>query len=130
MSALRISCLFLLCATTLSYADPKVDAEVDKRLAAGLILIRDGKFDQWIVEHCSPGKLCVDESSRKSVKANTLPVVRQRAGKCIREQGKIEVKKREGTDTEVKVFVQCEETAMPIPFTMVRENGHWMFGGL
>ena len=31
-----------------------------------------------------------------------------------------------GTD-DFKVFVQCEETAMPVPFRLGKENGKWLF---
>jgi len=97
-------------------------------LLEGLKLIRDNKWDEWMGKHCSKAKLCLNENSKKSLKTYNLPAIQRRSKNCVKADGTIKVTRTdEISDTEKKIFVQCEETAMPVPFRLGLENGKWNF---
>ncbi len=99
-------------------------------IIAGLKEIRDNKWDDWFKNRCSKQKLCFNENSRKSLKTYNLPAMQRRSKNCLKEGDSIIVTRVQGDidkDTEVKIFIQCEDTAMPVPFNLIKEEGKWFF---
>lgn len=97
-------------------------------LLEGLKLIRDNKWDEWMSKHCSTEKLCLNENSKKSLRTYNLPATSRRAKNCVKADGTIKIDHIDEIDaTEKKFFVQCEETAMPVPFRLGLEKGRWVF---
>lgn len=106
-------------------------SEAVNALRDGLTLIRDNKFDKWLDEHCSTEKLCFNNNSRRSLKRFNLPAIHKRSKSCVKPDGSIKVTRTDKiSDTEVKLFVQCEETASPYPFRLGLDNGKWKFYSL
>ena len=126
---LALSSTFLLGGVALAEkGDPTNTAE--GVLLEGLKLINDNKWDDWISRHCSPDKLCFNPDSKKSLKTYNLPAMQRRAKHCLKD-GKITVTRTDEISAdEVKLFVQCEEQAMPVPFRMGKFEGKWYFNSL
>lgn len=133
----------LLIALTLSLAAPAALAKEIKNpptasheltLVDGLKLIRDNKWDDWMNKHCSTNKLCLNANSKKSLKTYNLPAMQRRIQRgCLKSGDTIKVIRTEGnpsSDEVLKVFIECETTAMPVPFHLVKENGKWLFSKL
>jgi hypothetical protein len=101
-------------------------------LVGGLSLLRDGKFDDWIKGFCSKAKLCLNENSLTSLKRYNLPAKQRRAAACLREGGAaVEVNRVDDlSPTEKKLFINCEPTAMPVPFFLVKEGDRWLFSNI
>ena len=111
-------------------ADPPAPSATTT-LVEGLKLIRDNKFDDWIAKHCSPTKLCLNDNSKRSLKTYNLPAMQRRSKHCLKAGDTVTITRTDEISAdEVKVFVQCEETAMPVPFRLGKENGRWYFLGL
>ncbi len=99
-------------------------------IISGLKEIRDNKWDDWFKNRCSKQKLCFNENSKKSIKTYNLPAMQRRSKNCLKEGDSIIVTRTDGDptkDSELKVFIQCEDTAMPVPFNLVKEDGKWFF---
>ncbi|MBL8787197.1 MAG: hypothetical protein JNJ59_19995 [Deltaproteobacteria bacterium] len=107
---------------------PQIEAGVQQALVDGLKLVRDNKWDEWLKSYCSPSKLCLNDNSKKSLKTYNLPATQRRTKACLKAGDTVQVTRVDevGTD-DFKVFVQCEETAMPVPFRLGKENGKWLF---
>lgn len=100
-------------------------------IVEGLKLIKDGKFDDWITKHCSKDKKCFNAQTNSALKRYNLPAMQRRAGKCVKDGDTIEVTRTEKiSETELKIFVQCETTAMPIPFYVIKEGKDWHFSNI
>ena len=125
---LALSSTFLLGGTALAEAPP-VSAE--STLHEGLKLIRDNKWDDWLGKLCSPSKLCLNDNSKKSLKTYNLPATQRRAKNCVKGDGTIKITRTdEISSEEKKLFVECETTAMPVPFRLGLEGGKWYFRSL
>lgn len=97
----------------------------------GLKLIKEGKFDNWIEKHCSKEKKCFNAQTNSALKRYNLPAMKRRADKCIKEGDSIEVTRTDKiSETELKIFVQCEPTAMPVPFWLIKEGAAWKFSNI
>jgi hypothetical protein len=99
-------------------------------IISGLKEIRDNKWDDWFKNRCSKQKLCFNENSKKSLKTYNLPAMQRRSKNCLKEGDSIIVTRTQGDltkDSEVKIFIQCEDTAMPVPFNLIKEDGKWLF---
>ena len=56
--------------------------------------------------------------------------MQRRAKSCIKD-GAIEVKRRDNrSDTEQKVYVQCEPTEMPLPISLIKEGSTWKWSNV
>ena len=107
------------------------EAAQDAAIVAGLKHIRDGEFDTWIKDYCSKEKKCFNEQASTALKRYSLPAMQRRAPKCLRDGDTIKVVRRDKvTETETKVFVACEETAMPVPFWLIFEGRVWKFSNI
>lgn len=104
-------------------------AEVKSTLVSGLKLIREGKFDSFMNTLCSKESLCINANSRSSLTRYNLPAMQRRAERgCLKAGDQIEVTRHEDAGNgEKKVFLQCESTAMPVPFYLKEEGGKWVF---
>ncbi len=97
----------------------------------GLKLIKEGKFDNWIQKHCSKEKKCFNAQTNAALKRYNLPAIQRRAGKCIKDDDTIEVTRTDKiSETELKIFLQCEPTAMPVPFWLIKEGTVWKFSNI
>ena len=99
-------------------------------IISGLKEIRDNKWDDWFKNRSSKQKLCFNENSKKSLKTYNLPAMQRRSKNCLKEGDSIIVTRTQGDltkDSEVKIFIQCEDTAMPVPFNLIKEDGKWLF---
>ena len=104
-------------------------SSMEGTLIRGLKLLKDGKFDEWIDKLCSKEHRCFHENAKRDLKRFNLPAKQRRAPNCLKDGGNaIEIDRVEdiGKDRK-KVFLKCEETAMPLPFFLIEENGKWMF---
>jgi len=103
----------------------------EKTLVEGLKLIRDNKWDDWMQRHCSTNKLCLNDNSKKSLKTYNLPALQRRINRgCLKSGDTIKVVRTDGnpaSDTVLKIFIECETTAMPVPFHLVKEGDKWTF---
>jgi hypothetical protein len=104
-------------------------ASPEATLVEGLTLLRDGKFDPWIAKLCSKAKLCINDNAVASLKRYNLPAKQRRAAACLRDNGAaVEVNRTDDLSaTERKIFLNCEPTAMPVPFHLVKEGEAWRF---
>jgi len=127
---LALSSTFLLGGSALAKEEtPTVNPETT--LLEGLKLIRDNKWDDWLGKLCSPSALCLSDNSKKSLKTYNLPATQRRAKNCVKADGTIKVTRTDDLSPQSKkIFVQCEETAMPVPFTLGLEGGKWYFQSL
>ncbi len=126
-----LSSTFLLGGVALAEGPAKDIGTPESTLLEGLKLIRDNKWDDWMSKYCSKDKLCLNDNSRRSLKTYNLPAMQRRSGKCIKADGKLVVKRTEEiAPDQKKIFIQCEDTAMPVPFYIGLENGKWQFLGL
>lgn len=102
---------------------------MEAALLDGLKLIKDGKFDDWVSKFCSKEKACFNSNSINSFKRFNLPAKQRRAPSCLRENGTaLDIKNVEDQgDGSKKVFVNCEATAMAVPFYLVKEGDAWHF---
>lgn len=133
---------FLLAAPlALVFATAPASAEVVKNPEAGtfqaalidtLKMLKDNKFEDWIKKYCSKEKLCFNQNSERDLKRYNLPAKSRRANACLREDGAaIDIQRVEDiSETEKKVFLNCEKTAMPVPFFVVNEGGKWLFSSI
>ena len=132
---------FLALTLGLVLAGGSASAELVKSPAAGtmqfvlldgLKLIKDGKFDDWVSKYCSKEKACITANSISSYKRYNLPAKQRRAPACLRENDTaIDIKYTEDvSDAEKKVFVNCEATAMPVPFYLIKEGDTWRFSAI
>lgn len=97
----------------------------------GLKLIKDGKFDDWIQKRCSKEKKCFNAQTNSVLKRYNLPAMQRRAAKCVRDGDTIEVTRTDKiSETEMKIFIQCEPTAMPVPFSLIKEGAEWKFSNI
>jgi hypothetical protein len=98
---------------------------------SGFKLIRDNKWDDWMKTHCSSSKLCLNDNSKKSLKTYNLPAMQRRINRgCLKSGDSIKVIRTEGnpaSDATIKVFIECETTAMPVPFHLIKEGDKWLF---
>jgi hypothetical protein len=133
--------LFLAAPLAFMFAAAPASAEVVKNPEAGtfqaaivdsLKLLKDNKFDDWIRKYCSKEKLCFNQNSERDLKRYNLPAKSRRAAACLREDGAgIDIQRVEDiSETEKKVFLNCEKTAMPVPFYVVNEGGKWLFSSI
>ncbi len=101
-------------------------------IVGSLKLLRDGKFDAWITTYCSKAKLCLNDNALTSLKRYNLPAKGRRAAACLREDGSaVEVNRVDDLSvTEKKIFINCEPTAMPVPFFLVKEGERWLFSAI
>ena len=127
---LALSSTFFLGGTALAdKGDPTNTAE--SVLLEGLKLIRDNKWEDWMAKHCSPDKLCFSTDSKKSLKTYNLPAMQRRSKHCVKGDGTIKISRTDELSAdEVKIFVECEETAMPVPFRLGKFEGKWYFNSL
>jgi hypothetical protein len=104
----------------------------ESALVGSLKLLRDGKFDDWIKTYCSKAKLCLNDNSISSLKRYNLPAKQRRAAACLRQDGSaVEVNRVDDLSaTEKKVFINCEPTAMPVPFFLIKEGERWLFSAI
>ena len=128
LAALSIS---LFIPSVASAKDTPPQASFEKTLVEGFKLIRDNKWDDWMKTHCSTEKLCFNSTSTKSLKTYNLPAVQRRIQRgCLKSGDTIKVIRTEGnpaSDSAIKVFIECETTAMPVPFSLVKEGDKWLF---
>jgi hypothetical protein len=95
-----------------------------------LRLLRDGKPDEWIANFCDPTKCTGDNT--EELKTYDLHRATVNAPKCLHgdEEG-ILVTRMDGdpqVDATLKIFIQCEDSRMPVPATMKkRADGRWLF---
>ncbi|HRE91881.1 MAG TPA: hypothetical protein PK095_22365 [Myxococcota bacterium] len=112
-------------------APEKASQAFESTLISGLKLIRDNKWDDWMNTHCSSSKLCLNANSKKSLKTYNLPAMQRRIQRgCLKSGDTIKVIRTEGNpnaDTTIKVFIECETTAMPVPFHLIKEGDKWLF---
>jgi hypothetical protein len=124
--------ILALLVTGSALAEPTAPAAgtPEATILAGLKLIRDGKFDAWMAQHCHQGDLCHNNNARKSLKKYNLPAMQRVAPDCIKAGDKLEITRVDGnpaTDEQVKVFALCNPKGMPRPFTMKKEGSAWKF---
>ena len=102
---------------------------INAALLDGLKLIKAGKFDDWVSKFCSKEKACFNGNSISSYKRYNLPAKMRRAPACLRDNDTaIDIKYTEDiNENEKKVFVNCEATAMPLPFYLIKEGNDWHF---
>ena len=126
------SLAFLLPLPAHAEAPPQdAKAAATAALTEGMKLIRDNQWDAWIKNSCSPSKLCFNDNSKKSLKTYNLPAVQRRSKACLKAGDKVVVTRTDETGPdELKLFIQCEETAMPVPFRLGKEGGKWLFRSL
>lgn len=114
-----------------SAKEPTPVPTFEKTLVDGLKLIRDNKWDDWMKNLCSTDKLCLNDNSKKSLKTYNLPAMQRRIQRgCLKSGDTLKVIRTEGnpaSDTTIKVFIECETTAMPVPFHLIKEGDKWMF---
>jgi hypothetical protein len=126
---IALSSTFLLGGV--AFAEKGDQPTAEQTLLEGLKLIRDGKVDEWISKFCSPDKLCVNDNSKKSLKTYNAPAMGRRAKHCVKEDGTIKISRTdEISPDEFKFFVDCEKTAMAVPFRLGKFNGKWYFNSL
>jgi len=135
MKKLLIAPLLLAFAGSPALADSAkalAKAAYEEALVETLNLLKDNKYDDWIKKFCSTDKLCLNENSVRSLKRFNLPARARRAAACLRDGGKaVDVNRVDHvSDDQKKVFLNCEETAMPVPFQLVKEKGKWMFSAI
>lgn len=130
MLALPLAFLFPGAAMAETFKKPAVDSPHGV-IIEGLKLIKDGKFDNWIEKHCSKDKKCFNPQTNAALKRYNLPAMQRRAGKCVKNEDTIEVTRTDKiSETELKIFVQCEPTAMPVPFWLIKEGNAWHFSNI
>jgi len=113
-----------------TFKTPAVDTP-HGTIVAGLKLLRDGKFDDWIGKYCSKDKKCFNDQANGNLKRYNLPAMQRRAKNCVKDGDSIEVTRTDKiSETELKIFVQCETTAMPIPFWLIKESDGWKFSNI
>lgn len=132
--------LVLFMSGSLLAKEPKEDAgkkatpAYQASLIEGLKLIQDEKWDTWIADYCSKEKLCTTPNAIASLKRYNLPAMKRRVDRgCLKEGNKIAETRLDGDpskDSQIKVFIECETTAMPVPFRLIKEDGKWLFQGI
>lgn len=101
-------------------------------LVDALNLLKDQKFDAWISKYCSTERLCHNKNSERDLKRYNLPAKARRAAACLREDGKgLDIQRIDDLgEDDKKVFLNCEKTAMPVPFFLHKVDGKWVFGAI
>ena len=95
---------------------------------AQVVVIGGGAIGTSTAYHLT--KLCITDQSKSSLRRYNLPAAQRRAKSCLKDD-KIQVTRTDEISAdEVKLFVQCEETAMPVPLRLGKENGRWYFFSL
>jgi|GEM_PF-2035860 len=135
MKLLIIAPVVLMFAHGAAFADtPKVsaDAEVKAALIETLNLLKENKFDDWLKKYCAKDTLCLNDNSTRDLKRYNLPAKARRAAACLRGDGKdVDVQRVDNISaTDKKVFLNCEETAMPVPFHLHKVGEKWMFSSI
>lgn len=102
---------------------------MEAALLDGLKLIKNGKFDDWVSKYCSKEKICVTPDAISGLKRLNLSMIQRRAPACLREnETAIDINRvLDGGDGAKTVFLNCEVTATPIPFHLVKEGDTWRF---
>ncbi|MFO0744351.1 MAG: hypothetical protein U1F43_01585 [Myxococcota bacterium] len=129
---LALPLAFLVPSTSMAetFKKPALDTP-QAAIIEGMKLIKDGKFDDWISKWCSKEKKCLNDQANSALKRYNLPAKQRRAAACIKDGDTIEVTRTDKiSETELKIFVQCEPTAMPIPFWMIKEGSAWHFSNI
>ncbi len=103
------------------------------RILGGLLLIKNGKYEDWIDDYCHPEQ-CPTITAKKAMRKYNLPVMQKRAVHCVRgkKQNKLRVTKVvKNKDGSRKVFIKCHEKGSPYPFTLkkvkVDKKKVWMW---
>ena len=98
-------------------------------LLAGLRLIADGQFDQWITRYCHMDKLCPTAQAKKSLKRYNLAAAQRVVGGCLKgdKKDQLRITKHVEEGAKLKFFLHCSDKAMPRPFTLMKEGDAWKF---
>ncbi|MDP6946288.1 MAG: hypothetical protein QF464_19220 [Myxococcota bacterium] len=98
-------------------------------LLAGLRLIADGQFDQWITRYCHMAKLCPTPQAQKSLKRYNLTAAQRVVGGCLKgdKKDQLRITRRVAEGAESKFFLHCSDKGMPRPFTLMKEGDAWKF---
>lgn len=136
MKLLVIAPLALMFAHGAAFADDAPAVSADDAIKAALVdtlnLLKDNKFDDWIKKYCATDTLCLNGNSVRELKRYQLPAKARRANACLRDGGKsVDVQKvKDVGPNQKKVFLNCEETAMPVPFHLQKVGEKWMFSSI
>jgi hypothetical protein len=102
-------------------------AQIEAQILESLKQIRDGKFSDWRKSHCFPAR-CDTDVAWEQIKNFNLATSKKSVAYCLQSEDEIWVTTRKGNpdvDKQVKVWIFCGESRMPVPSTHEKLNGKW-----
>ena len=114
---------------------PKSSAAVDPATATpeqavrqSLILMKQGKPDEWIKTWCTPAR-CETTKQKEELKQYMLKQAQQSSKNCLHgDEDALEVKGVKGdpeTDPKVSITLKCTHTEYPPPAVVEKVDGRW-----
>lgn len=119
----------MLSIPVVALAEPPAAGTPEATVRASLILLRDGKSDEWISSWCDTSTLC-SPAGIPDLKRFALTRAQSGVKHCLHApDDSIKVTRVEGDpakDTEVKIWIKCEESRMPTPSTQKKVGDKWL----
>ncbi len=128
ISVVVLLCL-LIAGSSLAEKQTPAPGSVFEVLHKGLVLLKDGKYDDWMTQYCHPEDLCYNDKARESLKKYNLPAKKRLAPACLKGK-QLDVVRIDGdplTEPVTRIYLQCDPKSEPKKFYMRKYKDQWKF---
>ncbi len=136
MPNLRALILVVLAAVPLvAIAAAPAAGSPEEAIRESLLLLRDGKGEDFIRDWCAPERCPSDNAAAlDGFRENALASALKSAKTCLHgDTDEVIVKRTKGdpaAEGPVTVFIQCQDGRMPTPATVKKIDGKWRVSSL